>query len=307
MKSSCRCAKVRATVFFNRGKSGASRKQLRSGGARVADVGARVNMVAKRVALLGMAALVLTGLLMGVNSLRNIEISDVFIYGYTGSEQSNRGVRLEELELLLRPYRSQPYWQIDLRALQLELESHTWVRRATLYRAWPSTIRIGIDEQLPIARWNSSHLLASSGDLIVVENAALFSSLPNFVTRVHGRMEPVTIRQMVAHYNSFQKILNGSQQKIIELGMSSSQNAWLMLGSGARIELGKERQLSRLKRLVSLVDGGVIAGWRGISVADLRYEKGVSINWIDATWEEEMESLTPLASIVISDWSLSYG
>ena len=53
--------------------------------------------------------------------------------------------------------------------------------------------------------------------------------------------------------------------------------------------------VERLSRLVSLVDQGFIAGWEEMARVDIRYERGLSVDWVDSEWEEDMESLVPLS------------
>jgi len=247
--------------------------------------------------LLGLALLIAAA--AGVNALRAVPLGEISIHGYSGSVQSNRGVSREELMQIVSQYRSQLYWEINLHHLQKDLEEHPWVRQATLFRAWPNKITIGIDEQLPIARWNSDHLLASSGDLVKVENATLFSSLPRFVIPRQNSESPALILHMVEQYNNFQKVLDAQQQRIIEFGVSDARDIWLVASSGAKVELGKQKQLQRLQRLVGLIDRQLIRGWEKISVADLRYAQGVSVKWIDFSWEEDLDSLVPLAAASI--------
>lgn len=306
----CMTAASHASVALLKGrrKTGASRQVTRKNRPVIASgSGEKLARVFRYslLCLLGLGLLVAAA--AGVNTLRTVPLGEISIQGYSGSAQSNRGVSPEELMQIVSPYRSQLYWEINLHHMQKDLEAHPWVRQATLFRAWPNKITIGIDEQLPIARWNTNHLLASSGDLVKVDNATLFSSLPLFVVPRQNSGSPELILHMVELYNSFQKILDAQQQRIMEFGVSDARDIWLVASSGAKIELGKQNQLQRLQRLVGLIDRQLIRGWEKISVADLRYAQGVSVRWVDTSWEEDMDSLVPLAAASTSDATPSAG
>jgi len=287
-----------AYQHVKKGASRHSKKRLR--GKSAIGFPATLISVLKKTAtwLFGVAAVVIA--VVGIAELRAIPVGEISIHGYSGSDHSNRGASIDELMAIVVPYQGKAYWGVNLHQLQSDLEGHPWVRQATIFRRWPNNIAIGIDEQFPIARWNSRHLLASSGDLVRVENATLFSSLPRFVTPEVVEEDQEMIRQMVDQYNGLQKILDSQQQKIIELGVSGANDIWLVVSSGTKIELGKKLQVMRLERLVSLIDRQLISGWEKIASADLRYEKGVSIGWADSMWEEELDSLVPLVHINFS-------
>lgn len=293
--TSSACLNRDALKRMKKGASRHSKKRVR--GQTGAGLSAKLVFVSKRAAtwLVGVVAIAVA--IVGITELRAIPVGEISIHGYSGSDHSNRGASLDDLLTIVVPYQGQAYWGVNLHQLQSELETHPWVRRATIFRRWPNNIAIGIDEQLPIARWNSRHLLASSGDLVRVENATLFSSLPRFVIPETVEENQQLIRQMVDQYNGLQKILDSQQQKIVELGVSGVNDIWLVVSSGAKIELGKESQVMRLERLVSMVENKVIAGWEKIASADLRYAKGVSVKWADLMWEEELDSLVPLVHI----------
>ncbi len=275
-------------------RKGASRRTPGRSRRDVAAMASRLVVSLRQLALWGFAGLFALAIIWAVRDLRALPMGEVLISGYSGAAHSNRGVRIEELEEIIESYRRQPYWQIDLGALQRDLEAHTWVRRATLYRRWPDKISIGIDEQVPIARWNEKHLLASSGELVSVDEAALFSSLPQFRVALVQPGNQQAVRAMVGHYNSLQQVLSRQHQRIVELGVSETQDVWLVTKGGARIELGREQQLQRLQRLVDFIEGGVITSWRVIGRADMRYPAGLSVDWVDTEWEEELDSLVPL-------------
>ncbi|MBT8149358.1 MAG: FtsQ-type POTRA domain-containing protein [Gammaproteobacteria bacterium] len=211
------------------------------------------------------------------HALRNVPVGAVDIFGYSGDENNSRGATEEEIYLLMDDHLDQGYWDIDLGELRMALESHRWIRRASVLRRWPNRLQIQVDEHLPVARWNNTHLLASSAELIPVANNGGFASLPQFTTPgifSHSRSD---IKLMVDQYNRLQKILAPHFLSIRQLGSALGSDIWLVLQNGTRVELGEKNHLIRLQRLVDMVSGGVIDSWASIAIADLRYAHGLSL------------------------------
>lgn len=67
----------------------------------------------------------------------------------------NEDAKVTEAELteLLRPQLGIGFWQLDLPSIRKLVESHPWVAHAEVSRFWPSTLRVEIVEQIPVARW----------------------------------------------------------------------------------------------------------------------------------------------------------
>lgn len=257
----------------------------------------QISLWFKRLFLLMLLLLAVAFISEGIKKVRAIPIGIVQFYGYSGGEESNRGATEEELHMLFSEHSMEGFWQLDLLRLQKEIESHAWVRKANISRQWPNNLQIGIDEYVPIARWNGSHLLASSGDLFIVNEAGIFSSLPQFITPSSFGKNNAMIKKMVVQFNDFQRLLKLENQPLFEVGLTASGDTWLVLRSGVKVELGRTDQLLRLKRLMSLVKSGAISNWDAIAVADLRYVNGLSVNWADNEFiEDEFESLDELTA-----------
>lgn len=279
-------------------RKGASRRGKRkSSEGVISAAGSWLAAMAGRFVFWLCLSIAAVAVVLGWQKIDSIPVGEISVQGYSGSSHSNRGVSLGEVMAIVAPYQSQPYWGLDLQRMRAELEAHPWIRQVTLFRSWPNNISVGVDEHLPIARWNDRHLLTSSGDLIEVASAALYSSLPSFVIAEQQFDSEKHILHMVDRYNQFQNLLNVQGQKIVELKLSEAGDIRLILAAGSIIELGKKDQNERLDKLVSLIERRLVGKWQDVATADLRYKQGVSIVWMDKEWEEEMESLAPLRSV----------
>jgi cell division protein FtsQ len=225
---------------------------------------------------------------------KEVKIDAIEFYGYSGGAENNRGVSQRELETLVKSFKSERYWQVDLHAMKHKVEQHPWVRSAVVRREWPDRLKVGVDEHVVIARWNEQHLLTATADLIEDENAILMSSLPHFIAPKGLLFSNQEAKLMVERYNQMQKILGAYQQRIVQFGMTASNDVWLTLATGGRVELGRVDHTIRLQRLIGLVEQNVVSSWSLIASADMRYRQGASIRWSDLEVEEELESLVPL-------------
>ena len=269
-------------IAFNN-KSGASR--LQRGSKAQSSIGVSMAVWFKRAIGAGIFLALVIGAVAGLRAVERSPVGGVELFGYSGTEDSSRGATEEEIYLLMDEYLEQGFWEIDLVALQSVLESHRWIRRAAVLRQWPNILRVQIDEHLPVARWNGTHVLASSAELIPVSSIAEFSELPRFTTPGMFSHDRTDIKLMVDEYNKLQKMLSPYYLAIHELGSSLGSDIWLVLQDGTRIELGEKSHLERLTRLIGLVQGGIIDDWSSIAIADLRYAYGVSISWRDSVRE----------------------
>ncbi|MGB5323886.1 MAG: FtsQ-type POTRA domain-containing protein [Pseudomonadales bacterium] len=260
-----------------RQKSGAVRNNATSSSGLAAI--SAVPAILRRVLFISLAITFLFALQRGMAALRDAPIDELKIFGYSGTAMSAQGISEEEVYLLLDAHTDRGFWQLDLAAVQAALESHRWVRRAVVRREWPGTLRVQIDEQLPVARWNTEHVLASSGELVRVKSQVEFANLPQISTPgdgVHSREEIIAL---VEQYNGLQQMLAPQGLSIRELGSSMGTDIWLIVEGETRIELGERRHIERLARLLSLVESGVIASWESIAHADLRYASGLAVRW----------------------------
>ncbi|MBT8138358.1 MAG: FtsQ-type POTRA domain-containing protein [Gammaproteobacteria bacterium] len=264
-------------MIFARQKSGAVRRSA-SGNNGAQLLGNTVPLLG-RVLLLVLLLVMLVIANRGWQQLRQAPVDVVKIFGHSGQASSAQGVSETEIYRALDPHLENGFWQIDLAAVQFALESLPWVRRAVVQREWPGTLRVQIDEHLPVARWNASHVLASSGELIEARSLIEFASLPQIATpggSAHSRDEIVAL---VEKYNQLQKMLAPQGLAIRELGSSMGANVWLIVEGETRIELGERDHQARLARLINLVESGVIASWQNIENADMRYTSGLAVKW----------------------------
>ncbi|HYG42910.1 MAG TPA: cell division protein FtsQ/DivIB [Bordetella sp.] len=74
------------------------------------------------------------------------------------------------------------FFTVDLDQAREVFESVPWVRRASIRRIWPDTLRVRIEEQQPLALWNENQMINTWGEAFTANTGELDddSTLPQF-------------------------------------------------------------------------------------------------------------------------------
>lgn len=216
-----------------------------------------------------------------VKQFFSIPMTNIEFVGYTGGEfvgANTGGVSEEELLELAIPLIGGSYWQLSVEKIKQAVETHPWVRRATVSKRWPAIVVVGVDEYVPIARWNEQVLMSMTGELFEVSNVTAYSRLPHFKLNWGDSENPEMVRGMVERYNRYQNLLEPLSLQITQMGLRTLDDVWLSTEGGLRIELGSQNHEQRLQRMVQFcLQQGVesLQAWKSI---DLRYAKGISVS-----------------------------
>lgn len=210
----------------------------------------------------------------------SVPMAEINFVGYTGGEfvgANSGGVSEEELLELALPLMGVSYWQLSVDQIKSAIETHPWVRRATVSKRWPAKLLVGIDEYVPVARWNDDKLMSMTGQLFRVVNVEAYANLPQFIVHWAENSDDQTVREMVQRFNRYQSILEPLSLEIKQIGLRTMDNVWLDTKNGLRIELGTQEHEARLERMIRFViQQGIeqLDAWESI---DLRYVSGISV------------------------------
>jgi len=74
------------------------------------------------------------------------------------------------------------FFTVDLDEAREVFESVPWVRRASIRRIWPDTLRVRIEEQQPLALWNENQMINTWGEAFTANTGELDddTQLPQF-------------------------------------------------------------------------------------------------------------------------------
>ena len=208
---------------------------------------------------------------------------EIFISGQTGSnlDAGRQGASENDLLSLVEKDISEGFWRLNLEDIKQALETHTWVRRAEVRREWPNRLFIGIDEYVPVARWNDYYLLTTTGDLVMPKSIVLFNYLPmlidQHVSAQNNFSESDQIKDMIAWFNFFQQPLIAQGLNITEQSRTAQGEITLVINDAIRLVLGAEDIKVRFRRLLALLDTPFKEKLAVINNIDLRYANGIAV------------------------------
>ena len=156
---------------------------------------------------------------------------------------------------------------LDLVALQRDLELVPWVRSVSIRRLWPDRLVLELEERTALARWNGRALVDSAGEIFAGKYAG---SLTSFVG------PPGSARQMSEQYAEFKEVLHSAGLAPLELLLSQRRSWTLRLNNGLTLQLGRDEPARRLARFVSAYAVLGEYGAPGANV-DLRYNNGFAL------------------------------
>ena len=160
------------------------------------------------------------------------------------------------------------FFTLNLPQLRRSFEKLPWVREVRLRRHWPDRLEVNVVEHVPLARWGSTALVNTSGDVF---QAAYDGKLPVFIG------PPGTSKEIAIQYEFFRRNLSaiGTTPVMVRV---TPRRAWqVRLEGGPTLELGREEVEARLARYLEVHERTVGALKRRIDYVDLRYANGFAV------------------------------
>jgi cell division protein FtsQ len=165
------------------------------------------------------------------------------------------------------------FFTIDLQNVRTAAQRNSWVASAGVQKRWPDTVIVSVEEYVPIAHWNSGHLISSTGDVFAVPDADEIQGLP-WLQGPDDRVD-----QVLTNWSQFDAMLDAAELEIDQLTLDQ-RGAWSMrLNKGTRLQLGRDQPLERLERLMS--SWAVLLNEQALPpvLVDLRYSNGFAVHW----------------------------
>lgn len=165
------------------------------------------------------------------------------------------------------------FFTVDVNAIRTAAEQLPWVYKAAVKRVWPATLRISIEEQQAIARWDEQGFLNMNGEPFYPEASSLVLPLPSLAGPEGHELK------VLENYQRVTQTLAplGIQVSRMEL---DSRRAWhLQVGNGVLLELGRVDTWERLQRFIRAYPTVFATRIEELKRVDLRYSNGFSVNW----------------------------
>lgn len=167
------------------------------------------------------------------------------------------------------------FLSVNLSNLSQGLVAHPWVDQVSIRRQWPSTLKVEVQEEVPIARWGEEGFLNRLGEELTIADNRQLGALPVL------RAKYGTSREMMQEYQSMAELLIPTGLKLVEL-QRDSLGAWRVdTASGIRLVLGRDQIAEKMRRFVLVWKSGLNQQLDSIKTIDLRYPNGLAVAWKD--------------------------
>lgn len=179
----------------------------------------------------------------------------------------------EELANLVNGQIDGGFLSMNLNQLREQLQGHPWVHEVSIRREWPSTLKVEVVEEVPIARLGKQGFLNRLGDQLEIADNSNLRSLPVL------RAEFGTTQDMIQQYQLLAELLIPINLKLTEL-QRDSVGAWqAATAPGIRLILGRDEVAEKIRRLVIVWQSGLSLQSDNIETIDLRYPNGLAVSW----------------------------
>jgi cell division protein FtsQ len=167
------------------------------------------------------------------------------------------------------------FLSMNLNQLRQELQSHPWIHQVSVRREWPSTLKVEVVEEVPIARWGKQGFLNRLGDQLSLPENSNLQSLPVLEADFGSSQD------MIAQYLLLAELLGPTDLKLTEL-QRDAVGAWQVeTAAGVTIVLGRDQIVEKIRRLVVVWRSGLDIQLNNIATIDLRYPNGLAVSWRD--------------------------
>ncbi len=165
------------------------------------------------------------------------------------------------------------YFALDLRTLKEKLEKEPWVYRVHLRRAWPDTLIVRVEEQVPIAFWGEGGYLNKYGQQFELRGERIAKRLPH-LSGTAGRE-----KTLINDFLAYDEVLSSVDLHLVQLSEDARLDQRLLLADGTVIALGRDRRQERVKRFTAIYGNQLGDVAPSIASLDLRYNHGFSVRW----------------------------
>ena len=186
-------------------------------------------------------------------------------------------INLKELDLasLVEKEIDGGFLSMNLNHLREQLQRHPWIHEVSVRKEWPSTLKVEVVEEVPIARWGHKGFLNRLGERLELPENSTLKSLPVIES------EFGTSQDMIKQYQIVSELLVPTRLKLAEL-QRDSVGAWQVnTVHGIKLVLGREQIVEKIRRFVIVWRSGLELKIDNISLIDLRYPNGIAVAWKD--------------------------
>lgn len=168
------------------------------------------------------------------------------------------------------------FFNIDVAAIRSALMALPWVKDVSVHRAWPDGLRVVVNEQIAVVRWNETGLLNGQGHYFSPEK----DSFPQGLPVLEGPDESQKL--LLERFELLQQTYGLSLARL----HLNERRAWeFELDSGLSVMLGRRDFENRIERFVHVVINNLGDKLSQAKEIDMRYTNGFAVRWKQRTSE----------------------
>ncbi|MEZ5542491.1 MAG: cell division protein FtsQ/DivIB [Pseudomonadota bacterium] len=187
-----------------------------------------------------------------------------------------RYLQKAQLQAAVAPLATGGFFTVDVVAIRAAAEALPWVHKASVQRIWPETVRVQIEEQLPVAHWHGQGFLNRFGEAFFPQDTQPDIELP-WLDGPDGQEQKV-----LEQYRQASATLAALGLQLQRLQVDG-RRAWeLQLTGGITLKLGRMQPWQRLERFVHAWPSVFAGRVAELQTVDLRYSNGFSVVWDQA-------------------------
>lgn len=181
-----------------------------------------------------------------------------------------------QLQMLVTHEVKGGFFNIDVAAIRNTLMALPWVKDVSVHRVWPDGLRVVVNEQIAIVRWNETGLLNDQGHYFSPEKGSFPEGLPV----LEGPDESQKL--MLERFKLLQQTYGLS---LVRLHLNE-RRAWeFELENNLRVVLGRRDFENRIERFVYVVINNLGEKLLQAKEIDMRYTNGFAVRWKQHTTE----------------------
>lgn len=204
-------------------------------------------------------------LLVGYGVVRYVLQLPIFPLRAIELASAPRHVDMDQLNRVVKSGVRGGFFSVDLEQTRRSFEQLPWVRKVSVRRKFPWRLEVNLEEHVALARWNSSELVDTHGEVFAAQTS---EALPSFVG------QPASSQMVTEMYGALDKQLDALGQHITQISLSPRFDWQIRLEDGIVLELGREQVRQRMERFVTVYPYSLATYGRTVKYVDLRYRNG---------------------------------
>jgi len=182
-------------------------------------------------------------------------------------------VTQQDIQRLLIPLVKKGFFGVNVAHIKESLLQFAWIENVSVRRIWPNQLLVQVTEKNPLARWNETKLLSTSGQIFSPSKQSYPLDLPLFVAPEGEQL------QLVHYYEKMNTVLLPLRVKITRVELTAGRTWGLTLDNGIKLRIGQKDSLTRVADFVRVYPKIIGDREQDVEYIDLRYANGLAVRW----------------------------